>query len=208
MNRFSVIVCIFCFVLSFMSFDASAKQKQQYHKYKILSMSSSPVIDINGREYSQYDVIDGSIKLKLKKNQAVRLRQIRNDGKRVVFTIGYKNILKGDNTHKTFKRKMTSSKGGINDVGKLMSRDVEYLIDSIFFPINIADDCWIEVQSANNNRIPRFRVDVINDTLVFTASMFKILNFAEEQKLRITCTNGKETILITDQMTIIYLPSD
>ena len=200
-NPSIILIALICVLFAGIAYAAP---KQRNYQYEVLALSTKPFY-MNGKLIKKGDRINGKTILALNNTQAIRLRQIRNDGRRVVFTIGPKSIKRNETINAVFKRKFTSSKGAPNDLGELLSNETNYLIDSISFPAHLASDCWIEVQSANGNNVPCFKVYPKNDTIFLTSSMFGSLSFGDEERLRVTCTNGKNTILITDGMTIIYL---
>lgn len=199
-NPFIILIALLLSV--FFTGVTNAAPKQRNYEYEVLALSTNPFY-LNGKRIVKGDKITGKTILALNNTQAIRLRQIRKDGKRVVFTIGPKSVKRNETINGVFKRKFTSSKDKPID-WKQAFNDTLYLIDSLSLLVNVAPDSYLEISSFDR-KTDTIKVLPQGNELIITNMMFEAIGRSNEEKYKVVVRRNDETILISDNMYIIFM---
>lgn len=194
-------ILLFTLACVLFAFGAYAAPKQKNYEYQVLAVSSSPFI-LNGKLIKKGDKIKGKTVLALSNTQAIRLKQIRNDGKRVVFTVGPKSVKRNETINAYCKRKFTSSKDKpINWVASF--DDCHYLIDTLLFNVSVANNSFFEIIPINSPS-DTIKVYPHDDELILTNNMFDWINHSDEEHFKVFVRRNDERVMISDNLTIFF----
>ena len=184
-------------------FRGHAAPKPKSYEYLVLAVSPSP-FTLNGKQIKKGDKIQGKTILALNNTQAIRLKQIRNDGKRVVFTVGPKNVKRNETINALYNKKFTSSKDKPVDWVASFN-DYHYLIDTLSFNVSVSNNSFFEMIPIHNPS-DTIKVYPHDDELILTQSMFDRINHSDEEHFRVFVRRNDEKLSIADDMIIVFMP--
>lgn len=195
-NLFCIFLCLFILGV------ANATSKTKNYDYQVLNFAPKP-FTLNGKPIKKGDIIKGKTILSLNNTQAIRLRQIRNDGKRVVFTVGPKSIKRNESINGLFKRKLTSSKDKPFD-WRTNFNDTLYLIDTLSLQVHVSPDCHFEISNIKENP-DTIKVYPHDNELILTKFTFESIKHSQEEKFKVTIRRNDEYFLLSDNFYIIFI---